>query len=94
MLKQEFQRAMLLRIPAIQSHPEKHWREVLFLCDEDQYLQRRVRAIQPAMRDSLHYHAKLAALPSWPRRASVRCDQHCQGSPGALCSRLSARRFS
>lgn len=36
MLKQDFQRAMLQRIPEIESHPEKHWREVLFLCDEYQ----------------------------------------------------------
>ena len=37
MMKQDFQRAMLQRIPEIESHPEKHWREVLFLCDEYQY---------------------------------------------------------
>jgi hypothetical protein len=34
MLKQDFQRAMIARIPAIERHPEKHWREALFLCDE------------------------------------------------------------
>ena len=36
MLKQDFQRAMVGRIPEIEQHPEKHWREVLFLCDEYQ----------------------------------------------------------
>ncbi len=34
MLKQDFQRTMIGRIPKIESDPEKHWRSVLFLCDE------------------------------------------------------------
>jgi len=34
MMKQDFQRAVLARIPAIAREPERHWREVLFLCDE------------------------------------------------------------
>ena len=34
LLKQDFQRAVLTRIPQITSHPTRHWREVLFLCDE------------------------------------------------------------
>jgi hypothetical protein len=34
MLKQDFQRAMIARIPTIECQPEKHWREALFLCDE------------------------------------------------------------
>ena len=34
MLKQDFQRTMIGRIPQIESNPEKHWRSVLFLCDE------------------------------------------------------------
>ena len=36
MLKQDFQRTMVGRIPRIESHPEKYWRAVLFLCDEYQ----------------------------------------------------------
>jgi hypothetical protein len=36
MLKQDFQRAMIARIPAIEGHPEKHWRAAIFLCDEYQ----------------------------------------------------------
>jgi hypothetical protein len=34
LMKQDFQRAVLERIPAISTSPERHWREVLFLCDE------------------------------------------------------------
>ena len=36
LMKQDFQRAMLNRIPKIEQQPEKHFREVLFLCDEYQ----------------------------------------------------------
>lgn len=36
LMKQDFQRAMLNRIPLIERHPERHFREVLFLCDEYQ----------------------------------------------------------
>ena len=34
MMKQDFQRAVLARIPRMTAQPERHWREVLFLCDE------------------------------------------------------------
>ncbi|MEQ1911375.1 MAG: TraM recognition domain-containing protein [Vicinamibacterales bacterium] len=34
MMKQDFQRAVLTRIPAISQHPDRYWRDVLFLCDE------------------------------------------------------------
>ena len=33
-LKQDFQRAVLDRIPKMEKQKEKYWREVLFLCDE------------------------------------------------------------
>lgn len=36
MLKLDFQRAMLNRIPRIAQEPERHFREALFLCDEYQ----------------------------------------------------------
>ncbi|HKW35196.1 MAG TPA: TraM recognition domain-containing protein [Candidatus Acidoferrum sp.] len=34
MMKLDFQRAVLNRIPEIESHPEQYFRQVLFLCDE------------------------------------------------------------
>jgi hypothetical protein len=34
MMKLDFQRAVLNRIPEIEAHPEQHFRQVLFLCDE------------------------------------------------------------
>ncbi|HTS10936.1 MAG TPA: type IV secretion system DNA-binding domain-containing protein [Candidatus Limnocylindrales bacterium] len=37
MMKLDFERATLNRIPAIEAHPERHIRQVLFLCDEYQH---------------------------------------------------------
>jgi hypothetical protein len=37
MMKLDFQRAVLNRIPQIEAHPEKHFRQVFFLCDEYQH---------------------------------------------------------
>lgn len=34
MMKQDFQRAVLNRIPRIEAHPGEYWRDVLFMCDE------------------------------------------------------------
>ena len=34
MLKLDFQRAILQRIPLIAAHPKRSWRDILFVCDE------------------------------------------------------------
>ena len=34
MLKLDFQRAVLQRIPKIAAHPERTWRDLFFVCDE------------------------------------------------------------
>ena len=34
LMKLDFERAVLNRIPEMEKHPYRHWREVLFLCDE------------------------------------------------------------
>jgi len=36
LMKQDFQRAVLNRIPQMERYPERHWRQALFLCDEYQ----------------------------------------------------------
>jgi hypothetical protein len=36
LLKQDFQWAVLNRIPRIEREPHRHWQELLFLCDEYQ----------------------------------------------------------
>jgi TraM recognition site of TraD and TraG len=37
MMKLDFQRAVVNRIPAIEAHPEQYFRQTLFLCDEYQH---------------------------------------------------------
>src|SRR6266436_5231347 len=37
MMKLDFERAVLNRVPEMEAHPERHFREVLFLCDEYQH---------------------------------------------------------
>jgi len=37
MMKLDFERAVLNRVPQIEANPEKHFRQVLFLCDEYQH---------------------------------------------------------
>ncbi len=37
MMKLDFQRAVLNRIPVIEANPEKHFRQVFFICDEYQH---------------------------------------------------------
>jgi len=34
MMKLDFERAVLNRVPEMEAQPERHWRQVLFLCDE------------------------------------------------------------
>jgi hypothetical protein len=38
MMKLDFERAMLNRIPQMEDAPDKHWRPVVFVCDEYQLL--------------------------------------------------------
>jgi hypothetical protein len=37
MMKLDFQRAVLSRVPQMEAHPEKHFRQVFFICDEYQH---------------------------------------------------------
>ena len=37
MMKLDFQRAVLNRIPVMEAHPERYFRQVFFLCDEYQH---------------------------------------------------------
>ncbi len=37
MMKLDFERAVLNRVPEIEAHPDRHFRQVLFLCDEYQH---------------------------------------------------------
>src|SRR5260370_18281232 len=37
MMKLDFERAALNRVPQIEAHPEQYFRQILFLCDEYQH---------------------------------------------------------
>src|SRR5882672_10943571 len=37
MMKLDFERAVLNRVPQMEAHPDRHFREVLFMCDEYQH---------------------------------------------------------
>jgi hypothetical protein len=37
MMKLDFERAVLNRVPEMEADPQRHWRQVLFLCDEYQH---------------------------------------------------------
>ena len=37
MMKLDFERAVINRVPQMEAHPDRHWRQVLFLCDEYQH---------------------------------------------------------
>jgi TraM recognition site of TraD and TraG len=37
MMKLDFERAVINRVPEMETHPERHFRQVLFLCDEYQH---------------------------------------------------------
>jgi len=37
MMKLDFERAVVNRVPEMEAHPERHFRQVLFLCDEYQH---------------------------------------------------------
>ncbi len=37
MMKRDFERAVINRVPEIEAHPERHFRQVLILCDEYQH---------------------------------------------------------
>ena len=81
MLKLDFQRAVLQRIPKIAAHPERDWRDLLFVCDEyhafatvgeDRSHRRRahVRAVASGAPDSdrRHPERQLAAIGAAGRR--------------------------
>ena len=93
MMKLDFQRAVLNRIPEMEAHRERYFRQVFFICDEYQHFAT-VGENEPTGDEkffSLSRQPK--CIPSSPRRASVRSSPRLPGEPGALCSRPSAPRY-
>ena len=72
MLKLDFERAVLNRVPEIESHPERRLRQVLFSATSTSTSQPLARATRPATRNSSVSRANPNAFPSSPRKASAR----------------------
>jgi len=53
MMKLDFERAVLNRIPHIEANSDRHYRQVLFLCDEYQHFATVGKAIPPATKNSI-----------------------------------------
>ena len=58
-MKLDFERAVLNRLPVKESHPERYFRQVLFLCDEYQHLRPSAKTTPPATRKGSPYDAEL-----------------------------------
>jgi len=94
MMKLDFERAVLNRVPQIEAHPELYFRQVLFLATSTSTSPPWAKATRPATRSSSVFRASRNAFRSSPRRASVRCDPHSPLRAGAPFSRRSAPRSS
>lgn len=69
MMKQDFQRAVLSRIPAMAEHRDCHWREVLFLCDEYHAFATAGEEDPGGDEKFFSLSRQQSASPSWRRRA-------------------------
>ena len=95
LMKQDFQRAMLNRIPKIEQEPNRHFREVLFLCDEYQGFAT-VGESDPSGDEKFFALSRQAKCISDRRDAnrSARFAPRSPEKPGVACCRRSALRSS
>jgi hypothetical protein len=92
LMKMDFQRAVLLRIPEMARHPERHFREVAFICDEYQNF---ATAGENDPNGDEKFFSSLdspSASPSSQRSPSARSSPHSPVTLTRHCSRRSAQR--
>ena len=94
MMKLDFERAVLNRVPKMEAHPEQYFRQVLFLCDEYQHFATVGEAIRLEMRNSSVFRASQNAFPSSRPKASARSGRLFRARAGAPCFRRFVPRFS
>jgi hypothetical protein len=94
MLKLDFERAVLNRVPVMEKHPESYFRQVLFLCDEYQHFATVGELNLPVMRNSSAYPDNQNVFRSSRPRASVLLSPHCPANLGEPCCRRFAPRSS
>jgi len=94
MLKMDFQRAVLNRIPHIANNPSEEWRPILFVCDE--YHELATVGVNEPSGDEKFSHSlgKPDVFLSSQRRASAPCNPLCPERPGERSCKPSARRSS
>jgi hypothetical protein len=93
MMKLDFQRALLNRIPKIEASPKQHFRQVFFICDEYQHFATAAEnepngddkffALSTPIEVYFHCRHSKHQLP---------CARHCREKRGAPCSKPSAPR--
>ena len=94
LLKQDFQRAMIGRIPRMEQAKDATFGRPFSCATNTRRSRRAERAIRPATRSSSHCPARPSAFRSSRLKASARCGPLFPGSPGGPCSRRSGRRSS
>ena len=85
MMKLDFQRAVLNRIPEIAKQSKKHFRQVFFICDEYQHFAT-VGENEPSGDEKFFASpASPSASLSSPPKASARSGRPCPAKPGGRC---------
>jgi len=93
-MKLDFERAVLNRVPDMEAHPDRHFREVLFMCDEYQHFAT-VGESEPTGDESFSAcRASRSASQLWPLKVSVLSSPLCPAKLGARSCKHSARRYS
>jgi hypothetical protein len=77
MLKLDFQRAVLNRMPKITANPRGSWRDILFVADEYHAFATVGERIRRVTNAPSRYRDRRVSFPSSPRRALARCDRRC-----------------
>ena len=93
MMKLDFQRAVLNRVPEMEAHRDSTFAKSSSSAMSTSTLPPLERTSPRAMKSSSAFRDSRGAFPSWPHRASVR-RSHCPETPGCPCSRPSAPRYS
>jgi hypothetical protein len=71
MMKLDFERAVLNRVPQMEAHPDQHFRQVMFICDEYQHFATVGESEPTATKSFSAFPASRNASRSSPPKASV-----------------------
>jgi len=94
MMKLDFERAVLKPVPDMEVHPDRHFRQVLFMCDEYQHFATVGESEPTGDEKFFSLSASRSAFQLSLPKASVLSSPLCPVNLGAHSCRLSARRYS